>query len=110
MELTLTPWRLLVIAILILLLRRLPAIVTMYHWIPDVKTWREALFTGHFGPMGVGAVFISCLATSNLPTPPEGPPRDQTELLAASVQPIVSFVVLCSIVIRKSALSEVYID
>lgn len=27
-------------------------------WIPDIKTRREALFAGHFGPMGVGAIFI----------------------------------------------------
>lgn len=52
--LTLTPWRLIVLAILVLLLRRLPIMLALYRWIPDVKTFREAIFSGHFGPIGVG--------------------------------------------------------
>ena len=51
-------WRLVVLAILVLVLKRLPIIMAMYRWIPDVKTWREAVFSGHFGPMGIGAIFI----------------------------------------------------
>ena len=51
--------------------------------------------------MGVGAVFISTLALSELKVPHD-PPRDQEELLAATLQIIVSFVVLCSIIIRES--------
>ena len=53
-SLTLSVWRLIVIAILVLLLRRLPVMIALYKWIPDVKTLREAVFSGHFGPMGVG--------------------------------------------------------
>lgn len=53
------------------------------------------------GPMGVGAIFISTLALTRLPEP-SNPPVGQTEILAASLHPIVSFVVLCSILIRKS--------
>lgn len=45
-----TVWRLIVLAILIILLRRLPIMLVLYKWIPDVKTLREALFSGHFGP------------------------------------------------------------
>lgn len=56
--LTLTPWRLIVLAISILALRRLPTILATWYWIPDIKTRREAIFAGHFGPMGVGAIFI----------------------------------------------------
>lgn len=54
-ELTLSVWRLMVIAILVMLLRRLPIVIALYRWIPDIKTFREAIFSGHFGPMGVGA-------------------------------------------------------
>ncbi|TFY54882.1 hypothetical protein EVJ58_g8593 [Rhodofomes roseus] len=97
--LTLSVWRLIVIAILVLLLRRLPIIMALYKWIPDVKTFREAIFSGHFGPMGVGAVFISTLAAEQLPQP-EDPPANQRQLLAASIQPIVAFMVLCSITIH----------
>jgi len=49
--------------------------------------------------MGVGAVFISTLALHRLPTP-ENPPSSQQDLLALVLQPIVSFVVLSSIIIH----------
>ncbi|KAL5524668.1 hypothetical protein ACEPAF_9813 [Sanghuangporus sanghuang] len=101
-ELTLSVWRLIVIAILILLLRRLPVVIALYKWIPDIKTFREAVFSGHFGPIGVGAVFISTLAAEHLPTPHESHDvqNNQSELLAASIQPIVAFMVLTSITIH----------
>ena len=98
-ELTLSVWRLIVIAILVLLLRRLPVMLALYRWIPDVKTFREAVFSGHFGPIGVGAVFISTLAAEALPKP-ENPQEDQVQMLAATIQPIVSFMVLTSITIH----------
>lgn len=50
--------------------------------------------------MGVGAIFVSTLALTRLPTP-QSPPKDQAEHLAATLQTIVSFVVLGSIIIRK---------
>jgi len=46
--------------------------------------------------MGVGAVFISSLALTRLPTPND-PPRNEQERLAAMLQPITAFVVLGSI-------------
>ncbi|KAH8108670.1 Sodium/hydrogen exchanger family-domain-containing protein [Phellopilus nigrolimitatus] len=98
-DLTLSVWRLIVIAILVLLLRRLPIMLALYKWIPDVKTFREAIFSGHFGPIGVGAVFISTLAAETLPVP-VNPSEDQVEMLAATIQPIVAFMVLCSITIH----------
>lgn len=49
-ETGLTVWRLVVIGILVLLLRRLPIMLLLYKWIPDIKTFREAVFSGHFGP------------------------------------------------------------
>ncbi len=98
-QLTLYVWRLIVIAILILLLRRLPVVLALYRWIPDIKTFREAVFSGHFGPVGVGAVFISTLAVSAMQAP-EQPPANQEQLVAASIQPIVAFMVLCSITIH----------
>ena len=50
--------------------------------------------------MGVGAIFVSTLALSELKVP-HNPPQDQEELLAATLQVIVSFIVLCSIIIRE---------
>ncbi|KAJ2915913.1 hypothetical protein MD484_g4528, partial [Candolleomyces efflorescens] len=103
-ELTLTVWRLIVIAILVLLFRRLPVMLALYKWIPDVKNFREAVFCGHFGPIGVGAVFISTLATEVIhrahKTPENSSNYEQIEMLAETIQPIVAFMVLCSITIH----------
>jgi NhaP-type Na+/H+ or K+/H+ antiporter len=48
-SLGITPWRLVVLFLAILVFRRVPAILALYRWIPEIKTWREALFSGHFG-------------------------------------------------------------
>ncbi|KAF8993685.1 Sodium/hydrogen exchanger [Cyathus striatus] len=97
--LDLTLWRLFALAIGILILRRIPAILVLYKWIPEITSWREALFSGHFGPMGVGAIFVSTLAKRKLENA-NTPPVTQEDFLAACLHPVVSFVVLTSIVIR----------
>ncbi|TCD63902.1 hypothetical protein EIP91_004781 [Steccherinum ochraceum] len=98
-ELGITPWRLILLFLVVMFLRRIPSILLLYRWIPEIDGWREALMCGHFGPMGVGAVFVSTLALSRLPTP-QSPPQNQQELLAATLQTLVSFVVLGSILIH----------
>lgn len=85
--------------IAILFLRRIPFLLMVYKFVPEISSWKEALLSGHFGPMGVGAVFVSSLALTRLPTP-EHPPADQAQFLAATIQPIVSFVVLGSIIVH----------
>lgn len=52
--------------------------------------------------MGVGAIFIATLAKVDLPLAAREveEPKSQTELLAATIQPIVAFMVLCSVVCR----------
>jgi sodium/hydrogen antiporter len=63
---------------------------------------------GNFLPVRVvnnlsfsGAVFISTLAADQLPRQdPSNPPNTQAELLAATIQPIVAFMVLFSIAIH----------
>ncbi|KAL5485192.1 hypothetical protein ACEPAI_7834 [Sanghuangporus weigelae] len=92
-------WRLIVLFIAILALRRIPSTLLLYKFVPDIHDWREALFCGHFGPMGVGAIFVSTLAVTKLPRP-NNPPATQNELLSASLHPIVSFIVLGSIIIH----------
>lgn len=49
--------------------------------------------------MGVSAVFVSALALTRLPVP-ASPPENQPQFLAATIQPIVSFVVLGSIIVH----------
>ncbi len=46
------PWRLVVLVIAILALRRIPSILLLFKWVPEITTWQEALFSGHFGRFG----------------------------------------------------------
>ncbi|KIK44638.1 hypothetical protein CY34DRAFT_22973 [Suillus luteus UH-Slu-Lm8-n1] len=98
-EYGITPSKLVILVIAIVVLRRIPFIMAVYKFVPEITCWQEALFSGHFGPMGVSAVFVSTLARTRLPTP-EDPPADQAQFLAATIQTIVSFVVLGSIIIH----------
>ncbi|VDC07865.1 unnamed protein product [Peniophora sp. CBMAI 1063] len=93
-----TPWRLVVLSIGILILRRIPSVLFLYTWIEEIPSWREALFAGHFGPMGVSAVFVSTLVITKL----DGAPTrtEQTDVLEQTIQPIVTFVVLSSIIVH----------
>ena len=59
-------WRLLASTVLILLFRRFPSIFALKYFMPEIRTWSEAAFAGHFGPMGVGAMFLAMEARGQL--------------------------------------------
>lgn len=111
MDIGLSPWRLSVIAILVIFFRRIPVMLAFKPVIPDLKTWREALFAGHFGPIGVGAIFVAILARAELEsgsTIPlaELPDKDHEHYhLIAAVWPIVSFLVISSIIVHGSSVA-----
>ena len=48
-ELGISPWNLVLLSCGVVLLRRIPAILALYKWIPEITTWQGALFCGHFG-------------------------------------------------------------
>lgn len=102
-------WQLFLFLALVILFRRIPIVMALYRWIPDVRTWREALFCGHFGPMGVGALFLALESRAQLergkpeplPHPPiPKEPYDDKERALAMVWPVICFVVLGSTVIH----------
>lgn len=107
----LTAWRLVVIALLVLFFRRIPIMMALKPIIPDIKTWREALFCGHFGPIGVGAIFVAILARAELETgettplaqlpEPGFPHRNIIEL----IWPVTTFLVICSIIVHGSSVA-----
>ncbi|KAK4252139.1 alkali metal cation/H+ antiporter Nha1 C terminus-domain-containing protein [Corynascus novoguineensis] len=104
-------WRLAVLAIFIILFRRIPAMMALKPFIPDIKTWREALFAGHFGPIGVGAIFIAILARAELesgqpvPLSELPPPNVEHFTLLSLVWPIVAFIVVSSIIVHGSSIA-----
>lgn len=61
-------WKLGLLAVAILLLRRLPAILLLSPWIKPIRNRSEAFFVGWFGPIGVAAIFYAgfCLRRTNV--------------------------------------------
>jgi len=78
-------------------------------WIPDIKTWSEALFCGHFGPMGVGALFLAIEARAQLENdtsepderpPPPGQLPGRNQRCVEMIWPVICFIVLGSIMVH----------
>ncbi|KAI1951370.1 Na+/H+ antiporter [Ophidiomyces ophidiicola] len=110
-EIGLPAWRLVVIAILVILFRRIPIMLLLKPMIPDIKTWREALFAGHFGPIGVGAIFACILARAELEThstqPLDGLPGkgEHNYTVIKLIWPITTFLVISSILVHGSSVA-----
>lgn len=105
------PWKLVVLGILVLFFRRIPIMLALKPFIPDIKTWREALFAGHFGPIGVGGLFVAILARAELETEETTPlaelPEEGFEHLniIEMIWPITCFLVICSILVHGSSIA-----
>ncbi|KAL3425419.1 Na+/H+ antiporter [Phlyctema vagabunda] len=102
-------WQLVLFLILILLFRRIPIVLAMKRFVPDIRTYREALFCGHFGPMGVGALFLAIEARAQLETGksiPLGkpqkpiPPYSDKTVAIYLIWPVICFVVLGSTMVH----------
>lgn len=93
-------WRLVVLGILVLLLRRLPWIFGMHRWIHQIEEVRQAIFVGFFGPIGVSAVFYLFISLEFIEEhlSDEGAPRSDVSNLGDMVIVIVWFLTVCSIV------------
>lgn len=107
-------WRLVVLAILVLFFRRIPIMLALKPVIPDIKTWREALFAGHFGPIGVGAIFVAILARAEMESGEVGSTTPLAELppddfphanIIELIWPITTFLVITSIIVHGSSIA-----
>jgi NhaP-type Na+/H+ or K+/H+ antiporter len=103
-------WRLVVVALFVLFFRRIPVMMMFKPVIKDIKTWREALFAGHFGPIGVGALFVAIAAKGELLSHHTTPPAtvDPANIhinIIRLVWPITTFLVICSIVVHGSSVA-----
>lgn len=74
---------------------------------------RDALFAGHFGPIGVGAIFVAILARAELESehgsttplavlPPDGFPHEN---IIELIWPITTFLVITSIIVHGSSIA-----
>lgn len=110
-QIGLTPWRLVVIAIFVIFFRRIPIMMVLKPLIPDIKSWREALFAGHFGPIGVGAIFAAILARAELESDSTTPlaalpePGSENYAIVQIIWPLTTFLVITSILVHGSSIA-----
>ncbi|KAK3186568.1 hypothetical protein K4F52_004608 [Lecanicillium sp. MT-2017a] len=91
--------RLFLLGFMVLIFRRIPAILLTYKLMPAVCTnYKEALFMGYFGPIGAGAVFY--LEHSRHLFPELGEGDEEETNLARAIGPVVYWLVLFSIVVH----------
>ena len=85
---------------LVLIFRRIPAILALYRFMPEVcQDWKEALFMGYFGPIGIGAVFYVEHTRHLFPLPDDALTPEENHL-ARRMIPVVYWLVFFSIVVH----------
>ena len=100
-------YRLIPLGIMILLFRRLPIVFALHKKIRQIEEWRQALFVGFFGPVGISAVFYLYLGLLFLEEiTVDGVQRADAAHLSEVFIVVIWFVVMCSIVGRWSKLSS----
>lgn len=111
-DIGLRAWKLVLLAIIILVVRRIPIILLLKPAIPNIRTWHEALFAGHFGPIGVAAVFVSImirteLEDSHAPLKDLPPPGSKHYYVLATIWPVTCFLIVSSIIVHGLSVAVV---
>ncbi|OGM39631.1 Na/H antiporter [Aspergillus bombycis] len=94
-------YRLILLGVLILLVRRMPIIFAMHKYIGQIENLLQAAFVGFFGPIGVGAIFYLSVSREFLQgIIVDGKVRDDAQKVSEAVDVVVWFLVICSIVVH----------
>ncbi|KAL8731784.1 MAG: hypothetical protein Q9166_003231 [cf. Caloplaca sp. 2 TL-2023] len=107
-----TPGKLIGLLVLILLFRRIPIVLLLKPLIPDLRTYREALFCGHFGPMGLGGLFLVIEARAQLERGesipyPHAPKHHPNLKQIETVWPVVCFILLGSTFVHGCSVAAI---
>lgn len=105
-----TPWRLLLLAVLVLLFRRIPPMLAFYKFIPALGDYAEASFAGYFGPIGAGAIFYASMILQEFPLDLEKDPQPEqsAELRVRQlILPVCYSLVLASLIGHTLAIPAV---
>lgn len=101
-----TPGRLVLMCILVLLFRRLPAMLALYRYVPTLHDVSEACFVGYFAPIGAGALFYLGVILDEFKPEDSSPVAERIRVLA---KPITYALILSSIVGHSLAIPLVKI-
>jgi hypothetical protein len=98
-------YRLVFLGVLILLFRRVPVVLSMHKYIPEIEHFHQAAFVGFFGPIGVSAIFylyvsIDFLNAVTVDGTPTGAVREDARHLQDIMRVVIWFLAICSIVVH----------
>lgn len=94
-------WRLILLGVLILLLRRIPFVMSIHKKIPQIEEVHQAAFMGFFGPIGVSAIFYLYVSLDFLnAVTDDGQVRPDAQRLKDIMYVVVWFLAICSIVVH----------
>jgi len=98
-------YRLIFLGVLILLFRRVPVVLGMHKYIPEIEHFQQAAFVGFFGPIGVSAIFylyvsIDFLNAVTVDGTPTGALREDARRLQDVMRVVIWFLAICSIVVH----------
>ncbi|KAF2454491.1 Sodium/hydrogen exchanger family-domain-containing protein [Lineolata rhizophorae] len=102
---TIPIYRLIFLGILVLLFRRIPIILLMHKKIHQIEEFKQALFVGFFGPIGVSAIFYLYISLEFLrDIEVNGETRPDAAQLEELFTVVIWFLVICSIIIHGLAI------
>lgn len=104
-------WRLILIGLVVLTLRRIPIVVALHKLMPDVAGFKESVFIGHFGAVGVGAIYSCMMAREFLANEMQSLSDAHSaeyhhyETLRFVLWPIITYIVFISVVVHGCTIS-----
>src|SRR5256714_4637066 len=98
-------YRLVFLGVLILLFRRVPVVLAMHKYIPEIEHFQQAAFVGFFGPIGVSAIFylyvsLDFLDGVTIDGTSGGVVRDDAKNLQDAMRVVIWFLAICSIIVH----------
>lgn len=98
-------YRLIFLGVLILLFRRVPVVLAMHKYIPEIEHFQQAVFVGFFGPIGVSAIFylyvsLDFLNNVTVDGAPDRVVREDAKRLQDVMRVVIWFLAICSIVVH----------
>lgn len=97
-EIGTSPLRLLLLALLVLLFRRLPPMLLLYKGIPAFKDIGESAFAGYFGPIGAGAIYYASEILEEFPKDEIDEYGPNAQRVRDLVRPIAYSLILASLI------------
>jgi sodium/hydrogen antiporter len=94
-------YRLVILGILVLLFRRIPIVLILHKEIWQIEHFRQALFVGFFGPVGVSAIFYLYVSIDFLDQVRyHDEEREDAKKLKEVMMVVIWFLAICSIVVH----------